>query len=159
MPELARSIGPVARHRSVLWCAPQPPAPYESWGEALLRHRLYDAAIAKFSSANAFGPNWADPLEHWGEALAAKRDYAGAAEKFEQRLAVQPHGMVEISNIAGRIDVQKRPIVGTSHRQPMTISTMLTGAFAMKRRTRAAVLSCGSGMTIGSARADIRPPS
>jgi len=31
---------------------------------------------------------------------------AHPAEKFEQRLAVQPHGMVEISNIAGRIDVQ-----------------------------------------------------
>ncbi len=29
-----------------------------------------------------------------------------AAEKFEQRLPVQPHGMVEISNVAGRIDVQ-----------------------------------------------------
>jgi|SRR3569833_298290 len=28
------------------------------------------------------------------------------AEKFEQRLPVQPHGMVEISNVAGRIDVQ-----------------------------------------------------
>lgn len=31
---------------------------------------------------------------------------APAAEKFEQRLPVQPHGMVEISNVAGRIDVQ-----------------------------------------------------
>jgi len=31
---------------------------------------------------------------------------AHAAEKFEQRLPVQPHGMVEISNVAGRIDVQ-----------------------------------------------------
>jgi hypothetical protein len=31
---------------------------------------------------------------------------AHAAEIFNQRLAVQPHGMVEISNIAGRIDVQ-----------------------------------------------------
>ena len=28
------------------------------------------------------------------------------AEKYEQRLAVQPHGMVEISNVAGRIEVQ-----------------------------------------------------
>ena len=28
------------------------------------------------------------------------------AEKYDQRLAVQPHGMVEISNVAGRIDVQ-----------------------------------------------------
>ena len=28
------------------------------------------------------------------------------AEKYEQRLPVQPHGMVEISNVAGRIDVQ-----------------------------------------------------
>jgi len=28
------------------------------------------------------------------------------AEKFEQRLPVQPHGMVEISNVAGRIEVQ-----------------------------------------------------
>jgi hypothetical protein len=28
------------------------------------------------------------------------------AEKYEQRLAVQPHGMVEVSNVAGRIEVQ-----------------------------------------------------
>jgi len=28
------------------------------------------------------------------------------AEKYEQRLPVQPHGMVEISNVAGRIEVQ-----------------------------------------------------
>src|SRR5437764_12614296 len=28
------------------------------------------------------------------------------AAKYEQRLPVQPHGMVEISNVAGRIDVQ-----------------------------------------------------
>lgn len=31
---------------------------------------------------------------------------AYASGKFEQRLPVQPHGMVEISNVAGRIDVQ-----------------------------------------------------
>jgi DUF4097 and DUF4098 domain-containing protein YvlB len=40
----------------------------------------------------------------WGACAAA--GLAQAAEKFEQRLAVQPHGMVEISNVAGRIDVQ-----------------------------------------------------
>src|SRR5215475_6930012 len=32
--------------------------------------------------------------------------FAHASEKFEQKLPVQPHGMVEITNVAGRIDVQ-----------------------------------------------------
>jgi DUF4097 and DUF4098 domain-containing protein YvlB len=40
----------------------------------------------------------------WGACAATA--LAQASEKFEQRLPVQPHGMVEISNIAGRIDVQ-----------------------------------------------------
>jgi len=40
----------------------------------------------------------------WGACAATA--LAQAAEKFDQRLAVQPHGMVEISNVAGRIDVQ-----------------------------------------------------
>jgi hypothetical protein len=40
----------------------------------------------------------------WGACAATA--LAQASEKFEQRLPVQPHGMVEISNVAGRIDVQ-----------------------------------------------------
>jgi DUF4097 and DUF4098 domain-containing protein YvlB len=40
----------------------------------------------------------------WGACAATA--LAQASEKFDQRLPVQPHGMVEISNIAGRIDVQ-----------------------------------------------------
>jgi hypothetical protein len=40
----------------------------------------------------------------WGACAATA--LAQASEKFDQRLPVQPHGMVEISNVAGRIDVQ-----------------------------------------------------
>ncbi len=36
----------------------------------------------------------------------APRQAGARPEKFEQRLPVQPHGTVEISNVAGRIDVQ-----------------------------------------------------
>jgi hypothetical protein len=42
----------------------------------------------------------------WVLGACAVSGLAYSSEKFEQRLPVQPHGMVEISNIAGRIDVQ-----------------------------------------------------
>lgn len=69
---------------------PSLPSPYESWGEALLRRRLNDRAIAKFAAAHARGPHWADPLEHWAEALAAKRAFGEAAKKYDDAAQYAP---------------------------------------------------------------------
>jgi tetratricopeptide (TPR) repeat protein len=62
--------------------APSLPQAYLSWGESLLRHRDYAAAIDKFEAAHERGPKWADPLEAWGEALAAQKNYKEAIAKF-----------------------------------------------------------------------------
>ena len=58
---------------------------------------------------------------------------------------------------AGRIDVMKSPIVGTSHKSPTTMSTRLTGAFRRTRTTRDATLSRWTGSS--AATAVILPPS
>jgi tetratricopeptide (TPR) repeat protein len=50
-----------------------------------------DGAIAKFASANAKGPNFADPLEMWGEALIAKNRSDLALAKFEEANKHAPH--------------------------------------------------------------------
>jgi len=62
--------------------APSLPQAYFSWGNSLLRHRDYAAAIDKFSAAHERGPQWADPLEAWGEALAAQKNYKEAIAKL-----------------------------------------------------------------------------
>ncbi len=62
--------------------APSMPTPYESWGEALARHGLPDAAIAKFALANEKGPHWADPLKNWGDVLLRQGRQALAIKKY-----------------------------------------------------------------------------
>ena len=60
--------------------APSLPQGYFSWGNALLRHQKYAAAIEKLAAANKRGPSWADPLEAWGE----------AADAYKQAIRINP---------------------------------------------------------------------
>ena len=50
----------------------------------LLEKGDLNGAIAKFESAHAKGPHFADPLEMWGEALIAKNRSDLALAKFEE---------------------------------------------------------------------------
>ncbi|HEX3672646.1 MAG TPA: hypothetical protein VHU87_00090 [Rhizomicrobium sp.] len=61
-----------------------PSIPYADteWGEMLLHQGKFDAAIAKFESANRKGPHFADPLEMWGEALMEENRSDLALAKF-----------------------------------------------------------------------------
>lgn len=70
--------------------APSLPQGYFSWGNALLRHQNYAAAIEKLAAANKRGPNWADPLEAWGEALAAQRKFKEAIAKYAEAARYAP---------------------------------------------------------------------
>ena len=75
--------------RDILVCAYREagssiPFAYADWREMLLREGEFDAAIAKFTTANQKGPNFADPLEMWGEALIAKSRSDLALAKFEE---------------------------------------------------------------------------
>src|SRR6185437_408364 len=68
------------------------------------------------------------------------------------------HQPFEASADTGRIEVRKRPTVGTTQSAPSTTSTMLSGPLAAMRRMRAATVSCGSGITIAGAAAAISAP-
>ncbi|HEX4079469.1 MAG TPA: hypothetical protein VHX61_11435 [Rhizomicrobium sp.] len=71
--------------------APSIPSSDQSWGEALARHGMRDAAIAKFALAHAKGPHWADPLERWGESLAAEGKLEDALTKYNQAAVAAPN--------------------------------------------------------------------
>ncbi|HEY2444814.1 MAG TPA: hypothetical protein VGI20_03650 [Rhizomicrobium sp.] len=71
--------------------APSPPFAWTDWGHALLRSGNGDAAIAKFETAHARAPHFADPLEFWGEALMAKSRSDLALAKFEEAAKDAPH--------------------------------------------------------------------
>ena len=70
-----------------------PSIPYadSEWGEMLLHQGKFDAAIAKFESANRKGPHFADPLEMWGEALMQKNRSDLALAKFEEAANYAPN--------------------------------------------------------------------
>jgi tetratricopeptide (TPR) repeat protein len=70
--------------------APSLPQGYFSWGNALLRHQQYAAAIEKLAAANKRGPKWADPLQAWGEALAAQRKFREATAKYAEAARYAP---------------------------------------------------------------------
>ena len=57
----------------------------------LLHEGEYDAAIAKFTLANAKGPHFADPLEMWGEALMLKNRSDLAPAKFAEANKYTPN--------------------------------------------------------------------
>ncbi|HEY5048723.1 MAG TPA: hypothetical protein VII49_11965 [Rhizomicrobium sp.] len=71
--------------------APSIPFAYSEWGALLLSRGQYDAAIAKFKSANQKGPHFADPLEMWAEALMQKNRSDLALAKFEEADTYAPN--------------------------------------------------------------------
>jgi tetratricopeptide (TPR) repeat protein len=66
------------------------PQAYSSWGNALLGHQRYPAAIEKLAAAHERGPHWADPLECWAEALAAQGKFREAAQKYAEAASGSP---------------------------------------------------------------------
>jgi len=71
--------------------APSLPFSETDWGNMLLRGHDFDGAIAKYRSANAKSPHFADPLEMWGEALIAESRSDFALVKFEDAGRWAPH--------------------------------------------------------------------
>ncbi|HEY5047602.1 MAG TPA: hypothetical protein VII49_06245 [Rhizomicrobium sp.] len=71
--------------------APSIPFAYADWGEMLLQKGDTDGAIAKFETAHAKGPHFADPLELWGEALMLKNRSDLALAKFEDANKYAPN--------------------------------------------------------------------
>jgi hypothetical protein len=73
--------------------ARMPSIPYcdAHWGEMLMAKGDFDGAIAKFESAHAKGPHFADPLEMWGEALIAGNRSDLALAKFEEANKYAPN--------------------------------------------------------------------
>ena len=57
--------------------------PLEMWGEALMKKNRSDLALAKFTEAEKYAPNWGRLHLKWGEALG----YAGEARKQFARAA------------------------------------------------------------------------
>jgi Tfp pilus assembly protein PilF len=63
--------------------APSIPMADNDWGTMLLEKGDAEGAIARFKSAIALGPRYADPLEGWGEALMRENRSDLALAKFE----------------------------------------------------------------------------
>lgn len=63
--------------------APSLPMADNAWGMMLLKKGDARSAIAKFRSAVALGPHYADPLEGWGEALMRENRSDLALPEFE----------------------------------------------------------------------------
>jgi len=75
-----------AAHWFAIVSARSPHIPFadSDWGMMLLAKGDLDAAIAKFQSAHAKGPRFADPLEMWGEALIRDNRSDLALAKFAE---------------------------------------------------------------------------
>jgi tetratricopeptide (TPR) repeat protein len=72
-------VGALAVYASAVELAPDLPAPYYSWGLALLRH------------GGKRGPHWAEPLKALGDLLAKRRERKVARAKYEAALAEAPN--------------------------------------------------------------------
>jgi tetratricopeptide (TPR) repeat protein len=81
-----------AEHWFGMVSARSPSIPFADtdWGEMLMRKGDLDGAVAKFESAHAKGPHFADPLEMWGEALIARNRSDLALAKFEEAAKYAP---------------------------------------------------------------------
>jgi len=71
--------------------APDLPAAYYSWGEALQKHGDLAGAEAKLTDANKRGPHWADPLKAWGDMLAKQGHLKEAIAKYDEALKYAPN--------------------------------------------------------------------
>src|SRR6185437_1305887 len=56
--------------------------PLEMWGEALIARNRSDLAVAKFTEAAPYAPNWGRLHLKWGEALLWSGDKDGAKKQF-----------------------------------------------------------------------------
>ena len=70
--------------------APDLPAPYYSWGLALMRHGDLSGAEAKLKDANQRGLHWADPLKAWGDLLVKQGNPKEALKKYDEALKYAP---------------------------------------------------------------------
>jgi tetratricopeptide (TPR) repeat protein len=70
--------------------APDLPAAWYSWGQALARHGDLEGAKQKFAAANKRGPHWADPLKAWGDVLARQGKWGEALSKYDEALQYAP---------------------------------------------------------------------
>ncbi len=82
-----------AAHWYAMASSQSPSIPFadDDWGGMLLAKGDLDGAIAKFESAHAKGPHFADPLEMWGEALTRKNRSDLALAKFEEAAKYAPN--------------------------------------------------------------------
>jgi tetratricopeptide (TPR) repeat protein len=71
--------------------APDLPAAYFSWADALVRHGDLAGAAEKFSAANKRGPHWADPLKGWGDLLLSQGRGKEALAKYNEALKYAPN--------------------------------------------------------------------
>ncbi len=74
--------GAQAAYAAAVALAPDLPAAWFAWGQALARHGDLAGAMAKFALANQKGPHWADPLKAWGDSLAAQHRLMEAEAKY-----------------------------------------------------------------------------
>ncbi|HEY2068992.1 MAG TPA: hypothetical protein VGG48_05515 [Rhizomicrobium sp.] len=70
---------------------PSVPFADTEWGQMLLAKGDAAGAIAKFQSAHAKGPHFADPLEGWGEALMMQNHADLALAKFGEAAGYAPN--------------------------------------------------------------------
>jgi tetratricopeptide (TPR) repeat protein len=89
----ARGDWPAAQraYADAVALAPDLPAAYLSWGQALARHGDLPGAAEKLAAAHARGPHWADPLKAWGDVLARQGNRLAAAARYQEALAYAPH--------------------------------------------------------------------
>ncbi len=71
--------------------APDLPAAYFEWGEALLARGDFAGAAREFSLAHEKGPHFADPLKGWGDVLVKQGHSSDALAKYDEALKYAPN--------------------------------------------------------------------
>ena len=71
--------------------APDLPAAYYEWGEALLARGDLAGAARELSLAHEKGPHWADPLKAWGDVLVKQGHPEQAMAKYDEALRDAPN--------------------------------------------------------------------
>jgi tetratricopeptide (TPR) repeat protein len=82
-----------AAHWFAIVSARTPSVPFADfyWGKMLMAKGDLNGAVAKFTSAHAKGPHFADPLEAWGEILMLQNRSDLALAKFEEANKYAPN--------------------------------------------------------------------
>ena len=71
--------------------APDLPAAYYEWGEALLARGNLPGAVRELSQAHDKGPHFADPLKAWGDVLVKQGHPDQALSKYDEALKYAPN--------------------------------------------------------------------